>query len=85
MTKELLLMGVIELVIFLLPLATFLTKVGSWKREIELKLKSLKLSDERQDSQYSTILSTMNDIQMSIVRMETKFEFMEKKANEKDN
>ena len=61
MTKELLLMGVIELVIFLLPLA-----------------------DERQDSQYSTILSTMNDIQMSIVRMETKFEFMEKKTNEKD-
>ena len=84
MTKELLLMGVIELVIFLLPLATFLTKVGSWKREIELKLKALKLSDERQDSQYSTILSTMNDIQMSIVRMETNFEFMEKKANEKD-
>lgn len=84
MTKELLLMGIIELVIFLLPLATFLTKVGSWKREIELKLKALKMSDERQDSQYSTILSTMNDIQMSIVRMETKFEYMEKKQNDKD-
>jgi hypothetical protein len=84
MTKELLLMGIIELVIFLLPLATFSTKVGSWQREIELKLKSLKMSDERQDSQYSTILSTMNDIQMSIVRMETKFEYMEKKQSEKD-
>jgi hypothetical protein len=67
-----------------LPVATVLLRLGSWKREVELKIKALKLSDERQDSQYGTILSTMNDIQMSIVRMETKFEYMEKKQNEKN-
>lgn len=84
MTKEMFLIGLIEVIILVLPVATILLRLGSWKREIELKIKSLKLSDERQDSQYSTILSTMNDIQMSIVRMETKFEYMEKKQNEKN-
>lgn len=84
MTREMLFVGVIELIIFALPLATILMRLGSWKKEVELKLRNLKFSDERQDSQYSTILSTMNDIQMSIVRMETKFEYMEKKQNEKN-
>lgn len=84
MTKEMFLIGLIEVIILVLPVATVLLRLGSWKREVELKIKSLKLSDERQDSQYGTILSTMNDIQMSIVRMETKFEYMEKKQNEKN-
>lgn len=84
MTKEMFLIGLIEVIILVLPVATILLRLGSWKREIELKIKALKLSDERQDSQYGTILSTMNDIQMSIVRMETKFEYMEKKQNEKN-
>lgn len=84
MTKEMFLIGLIEVIVLALPVATVLLKLGSWKREVELKIKSLKLTDERQDSQYSTILSTMNDIQMSIVRMETKFEYMEKKQNEKN-
>lgn len=84
MTKEMFLIGLIEVIILVLPVATILLRLGSWKREVELKIKSLKLTDERQDSQYSTILSTMNDIQMSIVRMETKFEYMEKKQNEKN-
>lgn len=84
MTKEMFLIGLIEVIILVLPVATILLKLGSWKREVELKIKSLKFTDERQDSQYSTILSTMNDIQMSIVRMETKFEYMEKKQNEKN-
>lgn len=84
MTKEMFLIGLIEVIILILPVATILLRLGSWKREVELKIKSLKLTDERQDSQYSTILSTMNDIQMSIVRMETKFEYMEKKQNEKN-
>lgn len=84
MTKEMFLIGLIEVIILVLPVATILLRLGSWKREVELKIKSLKLSDERQDSQYGTILSTMNDIQMSIVRMETKFEYMEKKQNEKN-
>lgn len=84
MTKEMFLIGLIEVIILVLPVATILLRLGSWKREVELKIKALKLTDERQDSQYSTILSTMNDIQMSIVRMETKFEYMEKKQNEKN-
>jgi hypothetical protein len=84
MTKEMFLIGIIEVIILVLPVATVLLRLGSWKREVELKIKALKLSDERQDSQYGTILSTMNDIQMSIVRMETKFEYMEKKQNEKN-
>jgi hypothetical protein len=84
MTKEMFLIGLIEVIILVLPVATVLLRLGSWKREVELKIKALKLSDERQDSQYGTILSTMNDIQMSIVRMETKFEYMEKKQNEKN-
>lgn len=84
MTKEMFLIGLIEVIILVLPVATILLRLGSWKREVELKIKALKLSDERQDSQYGTILSTMNDIQMSIVRMETKFEYMEKKQSEKN-
>lgn len=84
MPKEIFLIGLIEVIILALPVATILLRLGSWKREVELKMKALKLTVERQDSQYSTILSTMNDIQMSIVRMETKFEYMEEKQNEKN-
>ena len=80
MTKEVLLFGLIELIVLLIPVATVFIKYGSWKKEIEIKINSLEISDKRQDSQYSTILSTMNDIQMSIVRLETKFQFFEKEV-----
>lgn len=80
MTKEVLLFGLIELIVLLIPVATVFIKYGSWKKEIEIKINSLEISDTRQDSQYSTILSTMNDIQMSIVRLETKFQFFEREG-----
>lgn len=68
----------IEALIFLGGLAVFVWKFSSKITSLEKDVEQLRLSDVKQDSQYSTILSTMNDIQMSIVRLETKFEVKEK-------
>ena len=71
MTASVLLFGLVELIVLLIPLITALIKIGAWKKEIEMTIRRLERSDQRQDSQYATILSTMNDIQCSIVRLET--------------
>lgn len=48
----------------------FSSKVTSLEKDIE----QLRYNDTKQDNQYSTILSSINNIECSIVRLETKLE-----------
>ena len=78
MSTATLLVSLIELVVFLVPVITIIARWATWKTKIENKLAILETNDKKQDEQYENILSTMNNIQMSIVRLETKLNIMEK-------
>lgn len=85
MTKEIFFYMLLEAVLFIIPLVIIIFKIGSWKREQEIRIKNLEIMAGKQDSQYTTILSTMSDIQCRIVKVETKLEDMKLSPKSKKN
>lgn len=82
MTKETLLYMTIELIIMLIPIITLALKLGSWKKEIELKVQNLEKSQDKSEVQFTAILTAVNNIQMSLTRLETKLQIMEKEIDD---
>lgn len=66
----------IEGIIFLSAFAGIIIKSASKFKEMDMKIQRLEADNQRRDSQYATILSSIGNVEQAIVRLEVSIEFM---------